>query len=133
MHLTKELLKKNPEICSYDAPLQSTHWDISAASIRSLARRQRQGPSRSGANPSPRSLVLCSISGADMPSLEYQLMRLFGLSPSVKRVMCHHQSCFADGIFLCTVKHVIPVYPAFTTRPHSMTSQTTRNTNKWFQ
>ncbi|OAY67509.1 Chalcone synthase [Ananas comosus] len=49
-------------------------------------------------------LVFCSTSGVDMPGADYQLIRLLGLRPTVKRVMLYHQGCFAGGTVLRVAK-----------------------------
>ncbi|KAI6706075.1 hypothetical protein NL676_009037 [Syzygium grande] len=104
MHLTEELLKKNPEICSYDAPSLNARQDISIASIPKLGEEAASEAIKEWGQPKSKitHIVFCSTSGADMPGADYQLMRLLGLSPSVKRVMLYHQGCSAGG----TVLHI---------------------------
>ncbi|CAN1179353.1 Chalcone synthase, partial [Linum perenne] len=45
-------------------------------------------------------LIFCTTSGVDMPGADYQLTKLLGLRPSVKRIMMYQQGCFAGGIVL---------------------------------
>ncbi|KEH24518.1 Chalcone synthase 1 [Medicago truncatula] len=42
-------------------------------------------------------LIVCTTSGVDMPGADYQLTKLFGLRPYVKRYMMYQQGCFAGG------------------------------------
>ncbi|KAI3518511.1 hypothetical protein L1887_07316 [Cichorium endivia] len=41
-------------------------------------------------------VVFCTTTGIDMPGADYQLIKLLGLLPSVKRVMMYNQGCFAE-------------------------------------
>ncbi|CAN1164550.1 Chalcone synthase, partial [Linum perenne] len=45
-------------------------------------------------------LIFCTTSGVDMPGADYQLTKLLGLRPSVKRFMMYQQGCFAGGTVL---------------------------------
>ncbi|KAK3003023.1 hypothetical protein RJ639_020189 [Escallonia herrerae] len=47
-------------------------------------------------------LVFCPTSAVNMPGTDYQLTKLLGLHPSVKKLMMYQQGCFASG----TVLHV---------------------------
>ncbi|KAK1396584.1 Chalcone synthase [Heracleum sosnowskyi] len=49
-------------------------------------------------------LIFCTTSGYDMPSADYQLTKLVGLNPSVKRYMIYLQGCFAGGTVLRLAK-----------------------------
>ncbi|KAL0349110.1 UNVERIFIED_CONTAM: Chalcone synthase [Sesamum angustifolium] len=49
-------------------------------------------------------LVFCTTSGVDMPGADYQLTKLLGLRPSVKRFMMYQQGCFAGGTVLRMAK-----------------------------
>nr|DAD36977.1 TPA_asm: hypothetical protein HUJ06_007618 [Nelumbo nucifera] len=49
-------------------------------------------------------LVFCTTSGVDMPGADYQLTKLLGLRPSVKRLMMYQQGCFAGGTVLRLAK-----------------------------
>ncbi|KAL3739392.1 hypothetical protein ACJRO7_020759 [Eucalyptus globulus] len=105
-HLTEELLKKNPEICSYDAPSLNARQDLSTVSIPKLGEEAASEAIKEWGQPKSKitHIVFCSLSGADMPGADYQLMRLLGLSPSVKRVMLYHLGCFAGGTALRIAK-----------------------------
>ncbi|KAK2976915.1 hypothetical protein RJ640_024749, partial [Escallonia rubra] len=45
-------------------------------------------------------LVFCTTAGVDMLGANYQLTKLLGLRPSVKRLMMNQQGCFAGGTVL---------------------------------
>lgn len=45
-------------------------------------------------------LVFCTTSCVDMPGADYQLIKLLGLRPSVKRIMMYQQGYFAGGTML---------------------------------
>ncbi|CAN1179851.1 Chalcone synthase 1A, partial [Linum perenne] len=49
-------------------------------------------------------LIFCTTSGVDMPDADYQLTKLLGLRPSVKRFMMYQQGCFAGGTVLRLAK-----------------------------
>ncbi|KAL7209706.1 hypothetical protein ACSBR1_031294 [Camellia fascicularis] len=49
-------------------------------------------------------LVFCTSTGVDMPGADYQLTKLLGLRPSVKRLMIYQQGCFAGGTVLRLAK-----------------------------
>ncbi|KAI5021049.1 hypothetical protein ZWY2020_054459 [Hordeum vulgare] len=82
MHLTEDILKKHPSICSHMEPSLNTRHDIVAAEVPKLGKEARRGPSRSGAScprsPTPSSHHLWRRHA----SADYQLTRLLGLSPT---------------------------------------------------
>ncbi|KAF8028830.1 hypothetical protein BT93_E1481 [Corymbia citriodora subsp. variegata] len=106
MHLTEELMEKHPEICSYDAPSLNPRQDIIIDTIPKLGEEAASKAIKEWGQPKSKitHIVFCSTSGVDMPGADYQLMRLLGLSPSVKRVMLYHQGCFAGGTVLRVAK-----------------------------
>uniref|UniRef100_A0A0D6QTX3 Chalcone synthase n=1 Tax=Araucaria cunninghamii TaxID=56994 RepID=A0A0D6QTX3_ARACU len=106
MHLTEEILKENPNMCAYRAPSMDSRHDIIREEVPRLGKEaavraiNEWGRSKSEIT----HLVFCTTSGVDMPGADYQLMRLLGLRPSVKRVMLSHQGCFAGGTVLRLAK-----------------------------
>ena len=52
-------------------------------------------------------LVFCSTNGVDMFGVNSQLIRLFGLNPSLKQVMLYYQGCFVNGTMLFIVQDLI--------------------------
>ncbi|GAB2221778.1 hypothetical protein Droror1_Dr00012966 [Drosera rotundifolia] len=49
-------------------------------------------------------LVFCTTSGIDMPGADYQLTKLLGLCPSVKRYMIYQLGCYVGGTILRLAK-----------------------------
>ncbi|OMO79999.1 hypothetical protein CCACVL1_13243 [Corchorus capsularis] len=49
-------------------------------------------------------LIFHTTSGAEMPGADYQLTKLLGLRPSVKRFMMYQQGCFAGGTVIRMAK-----------------------------
>ncbi|KAJ6307606.1 hypothetical protein OIU76_017411 [Salix suchowensis] len=49
-------------------------------------------------------LIFCTTSGVDMPGADYQLTKLLGLRPYVKRFMMYQQGCFAGGTVIRLAK-----------------------------
>ncbi|KAJ6705027.1 HYDROXYMETHYLGLUTARYL-COA SYNTHASE [Salix purpurea] len=72
----------------------------------SWAKRQLPRPSKEWGQPKSKvtHLVFCTTSGVDMPGADYQLTKLLGLRPSVKRFMMYQQGCFAGGTVLRLAK-----------------------------
>ncbi|XP_030549177.1 chalcone synthase-like [Rhodamnia argentea] len=106
LHFTEELFKKNPEICSHDAPSLNARQDISIATIPKLGEEAARKAIKDWGQPKSKitHIVFYSTSGADMPGADYQLMRLLGLGPSIKRVMLYHLGCYAGGTVLRVAK-----------------------------
>ncbi|KAJ0245492.1 hypothetical protein HA466_0179570 [Hirschfeldia incana] len=102
MHLTEEFLKDNPNVCAFMAPSLDVRQDILVDEVPKLGQEaavkaiKEWGQHKSKIT----HLVFCTTSGVDMPGADYQLIKLLGLSPSVKRVMMYHQGCYAGGTVL---------------------------------
>ncbi|KAG6726146.1 hypothetical protein I3843_02G055100 [Carya illinoinensis] len=84
MHLTEEILKENPNLGKEAATKAIKEWGQPKSKITHL--------------------VFCTTSGVDMPGADYQLTKLLGLRPSVKRLMMYQQGCFAGGTVLRLAK-----------------------------
>ncbi|KAK0590292.1 hypothetical protein LWI29_025047 [Acer saccharum] len=106
MHLTEEILTENPNMCAYMAPSLDARQDIVVVEVPKLGKEAAQkaikewGQSKSKIT----HLVFCTTSGVDMPGADYQLTKLLGLRPSVKRFMMYQQGCFAGGTVLRLAK-----------------------------
>ncbi|XP_023734208.1 chalcone synthase 2 [Lactuca sativa] len=106
IHLTEEILKEKPNLCAHMAPSLDERQDIAIAEIPKLgAKAATQAINEWG---QPKSMithvVFSSVYGVDMPGADYQLTKLLGLSPSVKRVMLYQQGCFAGASVLRLAK-----------------------------
>ncbi|CAI0555806.1 unnamed protein product [Linum tenue] len=106
MHVTEEYLKENPNMCAYMAPSLDARQDIVVVEVPKLGKEaaskaiKEWGQSKSKIT----HLVFCTTSGVDMPGADYQLTKLLGLRPSVKRFMMYQQGCFAGGTVLRLAK-----------------------------
>ncbi|XP_015076892.1 chalcone synthase B [Solanum pennellii] len=106
MLLTEEILKKNPNLCSYNGPSLDIRQDILVSEIPKLGKEAALRAIDEWAQPKSNitHLVFCTRSGVDMPGADYQLINLLGLSPSVQRLMMYQQGCFAGGTMLRLAK-----------------------------
>ncbi|KAJ9564292.1 hypothetical protein OSB04_000258 [Centaurea solstitialis] len=105
MHITEEFLKENPNMCAYEAPSLDARQDLVVVEVPKLGKEAVKAIKEWG---QPKSkithLVFCTTSGVDMPGADYQLTKLLGLRPSVKRLMMYQQGCFAGGTVLRLAK-----------------------------
>uniref|UniRef100_A0A7N0VM63 Chalcone synthase n=1 Tax=Kalanchoe fedtschenkoi TaxID=63787 RepID=A0A7N0VM63_KALFE len=106
MHLTEEILKENPNICEYMAPSLDARQDMAVAEVPKLGKEAAAKAIKEWGQPKSKitHLVFCTTSGVDMPGADYQLIKLLGLRPSVKRLMMYQQGCFAGGTVLRLAK-----------------------------
>lgn len=106
MHLTEEILKENPNMCAYMAPSLDARQDIVVVEVPKLGKEAAQKAIKEWGQPKSKitHLVFCTTSGVDMPGCDYQLAKLLGLRPSVKRLMMYQQGCFAGGTVLRLAK-----------------------------
>uniref|UniRef100_M1AGF8 chalcone synthase n=1 Tax=Solanum tuberosum TaxID=4113 RepID=M1AGF8_SOLTU len=105
-HLTEEILKKNPNLCKYKASSFNVRQEIAILEVPKLGKEAAEkainewGQSKSKIT----HLVFCTTSGVDVPGADYQLTKLLGLEPSVKRFMMYQQGCSAGGTALRLAK-----------------------------
>nr|ABY68457.1 chalcone synthase [Ipomoea batatas]GMD65671.1 chalcone synthase [Ipomoea batatas] len=106
MHLTEEILKENPSVCEYMAPSLDARQDIAVVEVPKLGKEAAQSAIKEWGQPKSKitHVVFCTTSGVDMPGADYQLTKLLGLCPSVKRLMMYQQGCFAGGTVLRLAK-----------------------------
>ncbi|CAJ1786883.1 unnamed protein product [Sphenostylis stenocarpa] len=106
MHLTEEFLKENPNMCEYMAPSLDVRQDIVVVEVPKLGKEAATKAIKEWGQPKSKitHLVFCTTSGVDMPGADYQLTKLLGLRPSVKRLMMYQQGCFAGGTVLRLAK-----------------------------
>ncbi|KAI9120716.1 hypothetical protein K1719_007749 [Acacia pycnantha] len=106
MHLTEEFLKENPNMCAYMAPSLDVRQDIVVVEVPKLGKDAAVKAIKEWGQPKSKitHLVFCTTSGVDMPGADYQLTKLLGLRPSVKRLMMYQQGCFAGGTVLRLAK-----------------------------
>nr|CDU43729.1 chalcone synthase [Hurkaea josiae] len=106
MHLTEDFLKENPHMCAYMAPSLDTRQDIVVVEVPKLGKEAAVKAIKEWGQPKSKitHVVFCTTSGVDMPGADYQLTKLLGLRPSVKRLMMYQQGCFAGGTVLRLAK-----------------------------
>ncbi|KVI02820.1 chalcone synthase 3 [Cynara cardunculus var. scolymus] len=106
MHITEEFLKENPNMCEYEAPSLDARQDLVVVEVPKLGKEAAVKAIKEWGLPKSKitHLVFCTTSGVDMPGADYQLTKLLGLRPSVKRLMMYQQGCFAGGTVLRLAK-----------------------------
>ncbi|XP_073132365.1 chalcone synthase-like [Henckelia pumila] len=106
MHVTEDYLKENPEICEYMGPSLDARQDVAVAEVPKLGKEAAQKAIKEWGQPKSKitHLIFCTTSGVDMPGADYQVTKLLGLRPSVKRFMMYQQGCFAGGTVLRMAK-----------------------------
>ncbi|XP_073109525.1 chalcone synthase-like [Elaeis guineensis] len=106
MYLTEDVLEQNPNMCAYMASSLDAWQDIQVEEMLKLGKEATMKAIKEWGHHESNitHLVVCATSGVDMPGANYQLIRLLGLNPSVKRVMLYHQGCFAGGTVLRIAK-----------------------------
>ncbi|GLU04916.1 hypothetical protein SLE2022_220440 [Rubroshorea leprosula] len=104
--LTEDILKKNPNICSYKAPSLDARMDIVVVEVPKMAKEAAVKAIEEWSQPKSKitHLVFCTSAGVDMPGADYHLTKLLDLNLSVKRHMIYQQGCFAGGTALRIAK-----------------------------
>ncbi|XP_006349940.1 chalcone synthase J [Solanum tuberosum] len=105
-YLTKEILKKNPNICEHNAPSLNIRQEIMIVEVPKLGKEAAEKAINEWgqSNSKITHLVFCTTSGVDLPGADYQLTKLLGLEPSVKRFMMYQQGCYGGGTALRLAK-----------------------------
>ncbi|KAG5227901.1 naregenin-chalcone synthase family protein [Salix suchowensis] len=106
MHLTEEILKENPKVCEYMAPSLDARQDMVVVEVPKLGKEAAAKAIKEWGQPKSKitHLIFCTTSGVDMPGADYQLTKLLGLRPYVKRFMMYQQGCFAGGTVIRLAK-----------------------------
>ncbi|KAL5175331.1 Chalcone synthase 5 [Glycine soja] len=106
MYLNEEILKENPSVCAYMAPSLDARQDMVVVEVPKLGKEAATKAIKEWGQPKSKitHLIFCTTSGVDMPGADYQLTKLLGLRPSVKRYMMYQQGCFAGGTVLRLAK-----------------------------
>nr|GMD70069.1 chalcone synthase [Ipomoea batatas] len=108
MLLTEEILKENPNLCTFGEPSLNIRQDILVSEIPKLGKEAALKAIEEWGQPKSKitHLIFCTRSGVDMPGADYQLIKLLGLSPSTQRFMLYQQGCFAGGTVLRLAKDI---------------------------
>ncbi|GAB4848616.1 Chitin synthase, class 2 [Ancistrocladus abbreviatus] len=102
------MLKENQNLCPYMAPSLDTRQDMVIVEVPKLGKEAALKAIKEWGQPKSKitHVVFCTSTGVDMPSADYQLTKLLGLKPSVKRFMLYQQGCFAGGTVLRMAKDI---------------------------
>ncbi|OMO91975.1 hypothetical protein COLO4_17964 [Corchorus olitorius] len=106
MFLTEEVLKENPNMCAHMAPSLDARQDMAIVDVPKLGKEAAMKAIKEWDQPKSKitHLIFHTTSGAEMPGADYQLTKLLGLRPSVKRFMMYQQGCFAGGTVIRMAK-----------------------------
>nr|Q9FSC2.1 RecName: Full=Probable acridone synthase 3; AltName: Full=Acridone synthase III [Ruta graveolens]CAC14056.2 putative acridone synthase [Ruta graveolens] len=106
MCFSEEFLKANPEVCKHMGKSLNARQDIAVVETPRLGNEAAVKAIKEWGQPksSITHLIFCSSAGVDMPGADYQLTRILGLNPSVKRMMIYQQGCYAGGTVLRLAK-----------------------------
>ncbi|KAK2966921.1 hypothetical protein RJ640_013464 [Escallonia rubra] len=88
-------------MCAYMAPFLDARQDMVVVKIPKLGKEAAAKAIKEWGQPKSKitHLVFCTTSSAD-----YQLTKLLGLRPSIKRLIMHQQGCFVDRTILSLAK-----------------------------
>ncbi|XP_021759574.1 chalcone synthase-like [Chenopodium quinoa] len=106
MYLTEDILKEKPNMCEYMGSSLDTRQDMVVAEVPRLGKEAAVKAIKEWGQPKSKitHVIMCTTSGVDMPGADYQLTKLLGLRPSVRRFMLYQQGCFAGGTVLRLAK-----------------------------
>ncbi|KAK9049398.1 hypothetical protein SSX86_031633 [Deinandra increscens subsp. villosa] len=106
MHITEEFLKENPNMCEYMAPSLDVRQDVGVVEVPKLGKEAAVKAIEEWGYPKSKitHLIFCTTWGIHAPGADYELTKLLGLRPSVKRFMMYQQGCFAGGTVLRLAK-----------------------------
>ncbi|KAI4346403.1 hypothetical protein L6164_007300 [Bauhinia variegata] len=104
--LNAEMVKERPNMCAYTEPSLDERIEIMNAEIPKLGEKAASMAIEEWGQPKSHvtHLIFCTTSYVDIPGADYQLIKLLGLSPSVKRFMISHYGCFAGAAALRLAK-----------------------------
>nr|P48391.2 RecName: Full=2-pyrone synthase; Short=2-PS; AltName: Full=G2ps1 [Gerbera hybrid cultivar]CAA86219.2 2-pyrone synthase [Gerbera hybrid cultivar] len=104
--LTEDYLQENPTMCEFMAPSLNARQDLVVTGVPMLGKEAAVKAIDEWGLPKSKitHLIFCTTAGVDMPGADYQLVKLLGLSPSVKRYMLYQQGCAAGGTVLRLAK-----------------------------
>ncbi|KAG2637124.1 bisdemethoxycurcumin synthase-like [Panicum virgatum] len=108
LHHTEELLGAHPEFLDPHAPSLDARLDIAKAAVPELAAEASRRAIAEWGRPAAdiTHLVVTTNSGAHMPGVDFRLVPLLGLRPTVRRTMLYLNGCFAGAAALRIAKDV---------------------------
>uniref|UniRef100_A0A0D9WZ62 Chalcone synthase n=1 Tax=Leersia perrieri TaxID=77586 RepID=A0A0D9WZ62_9ORYZ len=97
LHHTEETLAAHPEFADHEAPSLDARLDIAAEAVPELAARAARKAIAEWGRPAGdvTHLVVTTNSGAHIPGVDFRLVPLLGLRPTVRRTMLYLNGCFA--------------------------------------
>ncbi|XP_051215691.1 bisdemethoxycurcumin synthase [Lolium perenne] len=106
LHHTEELLRAHPEFIDHDSPSLDARLDIVATAVPELAAQASKKAIAEWGRPAAdiTHLVVTTNSGAHIPGVDFRLIPLLGLRPSVRRTMLYLNGCFAGSAALRLAK-----------------------------
>ncbi|CAL5062643.1 unnamed protein product [Urochloa decumbens] len=107
LHHTEELLRAHPEFLDHvDSPSLDERLDIAKAAVPELAAEACRKAIAEWGRPAAdiTHLVVTTNSGAHIPGVDFQLVPLLGLRPTVRRTMLYLNGCFAGAAALRVAK-----------------------------
>ncbi|XP_030545256.2 chalcone synthase-like [Rhodamnia argentea] len=108
MHITEDILKQNPSMCTYGVPSLNARQDILVPSVPELGAEAAVKAIEEWGRPQSKitHVIFNSTSGWHMPGADFSLAKLLGLEPSVKRIMMYQQGCYVGGTILRMAKDI---------------------------
>ncbi|KAJ4978661.1 hypothetical protein NE237_009441 [Protea cynaroides] len=106
LYMTEEMMEENPNLYDSMAPTLDARQDIMIVEVPKLAKEAALKAIDEWGQPKSKitHVVFTTISGVDAPGADFQLIKLLGLSPTVKRVMMYHLGCYGGGSVLRVAK-----------------------------
>ncbi|KAD7478026.1 hypothetical protein E3N88_01162 [Mikania micrantha] len=106
LYLTDDMLKDKPNICDYMAPSLNDRQDITVEEVPKLGEQAATVAMTEWGQPKSKitHLVFGTSCGVDMPAADYQLTKLMGLNPSIKRFVMYQHGCYGGGSILRLAK-----------------------------
>ncbi|KAF9612481.1 hypothetical protein IFM89_000229 [Coptis chinensis] len=100
------MLEENPNLCAYMAPSLNVRQDIAVIGVQKLSEDAVDTALKEWGQPKSKITlsVVHTISGIDIPGLDYQLTKQLGLPLIIKQFMLYHQGCHAGGTILHLAK-----------------------------
>ncbi|XP_062187967.1 bisdemethoxycurcumin synthase-like [Phragmites australis] len=106
LHHTEELLDAHPEFLDHASPSLDARLDIVKTAVPELAASASRKAIAEWGRPATdiTHLVVTTNSGAHIPGVDFRLVPLLGLRPSVRRTMLYLNGCFAGAAALRLAK-----------------------------
>ncbi|KAJ4977824.1 hypothetical protein NE237_008604 [Protea cynaroides] len=106
LYMTEEMIAENPNLYNSTLATLDARQDIMIVEVPKLAKEAALKAINEWGQPKSKitHIVFTTISGVDAPGVDFQLIKLLGLSPTIKRVMMYHLGCYGGGSVLRVAK-----------------------------